>query len=187
MPNAFSTLTTCANPPMVIVTTALDGERAGCLVGFHAQSSIDPPRYCVWLSKANHTARVAQRATHLAVHFVSTDQYELAERFGTLTGDVTDKFSGLRVTEHDGGAPVLDGLPHYLVLRRVALLDEGGDHLCITGEVVEAHAGGDLRPLRLSRVTHLEAGHDSDERDQPPTERARSPKATPQAGAAANS
>ena len=30
---------------MVVVTTAQGDERAGCLVGFHAQSSIEPPRY----------------------------------------------------------------------------------------------------------------------------------------------
>ena len=80
---------------MVVVTTAVAGERAGCLVGFHAQSAIDPQRYCVWLSKANHTYRVALRSTHLAVHFLTEDDLEVAEHFGTLTGDDVDKFEGI--------------------------------------------------------------------------------------------
>ena len=57
--------------PMFIVTTvAGDGERSGCLIGFATQISIDPPRFLVGLSEKNHTYRVAQRAEHIAVHFV---------------------------------------------------------------------------------------------------------------------
>ncbi|MCT1909143.1 hypothetical protein ACH0CV_13930 [Brachybacterium paraconglomeratum] len=48
--NAFATLMAATDPAMVVVTTAAGGERAGCLVGFHAQSSISPERYCLWLS-----------------------------------------------------------------------------------------------------------------------------------------
>ena len=51
-----------ADPPAVVVTTAADDDRAGCLVTFDAPCSIEPPRYAVWLSRANHTAAVAERA-----------------------------------------------------------------------------------------------------------------------------
>src|SRR5689334_4121659 len=108
MSEAFADLVGSLDPALVIVTTALDGERAGCLVGFHAQSSIDPARYCAWLSKANHTYRVAQRSTHFAVHLLSAADAELAKRFGTLSGDEVDKFAGLDFTEGDGGVPLLD-------------------------------------------------------------------------------
>ena len=47
---AFETLMGSADPPLIVLTTAAEGERAGCLVGFHAQSSITPPHYSVWLS-----------------------------------------------------------------------------------------------------------------------------------------
>lgn len=60
--DAFDSVMASLDAPMAVVTTAVDDERAGCLIGFHAQSSIDPGRYCVWLSKANHTYRVAWRA-----------------------------------------------------------------------------------------------------------------------------
>ena len=73
MPAELADIAAELGPALVIVTTAAGGERAGCLVGFHAQSSMDPQRYCVWLSKANHTARVAQRADYLAVHPVPED------------------------------------------------------------------------------------------------------------------
>ena len=40
------------------------------MVGFHSQCSVDPGRFAVWLSKANHTYGVALRAEVFAVHFL---------------------------------------------------------------------------------------------------------------------
>ncbi len=42
--DAFQTLVADIDYPMFIVTTAADGERAGCLIGFLTQASIKPPR-----------------------------------------------------------------------------------------------------------------------------------------------
>src|ERR1035438_6014175 len=89
--DAFSTIISFLDTPLIVVTTAEGQERAGCLVGVHTQSSIEPARYCVWLSKANHTYRVALRSTHLAIHFLTSHDLALAELFGTQTGDRTDK------------------------------------------------------------------------------------------------
>ena len=171
-PDTFADLMSGLDNPLIVVTTAEGHERAGCLVGFHAQSSIDPGRYAVWLSKANYTYRVASRATHLGIHFLASADVPLAERFGTLTGDTVDKFAGLRVSAGAGGVPVLQDVPHWVILRRVALLDEGGDHVCVTGEPVAAGSSGPFEPLRLSQVGHLEPGHGPRERPDPPTERA---------------
>ncbi len=167
--NAFDTLMSSLDTPMAVVTTAVAGERAGCLVGFHAQSAIDPQRYCVWLSKANHTYRLALRATHVAVHFLTEDDLAVATHFGTLTGDDVDKFAGRRVRRGLEDVPLLEDCPHRLVLRRSVLVDEGGDHVCLVGECLEATTSGRFSPLRLSRVTGLEPGHGAEERAEPPT------------------
>jgi flavin reductase (DIM6/NTAB) family NADH-FMN oxidoreductase RutF len=168
----FADLVGSLDQALVVVTTALDGERAGCLVGFHSQSSIAPPRYCVWLSKANHTYRIAQRSTHLALHLISDADTDLAKLFGTHSGDDVDKFAGLSVSEGDGGVPLLDCCPRRMVLRRTTLLDEGGDHVCVSGEVIAAHGDREFAPLRLSRAVGWDAGHAAEERPEPPTERA---------------
>ena len=170
--DSFDQIIADLDPPMAVVTTAVDGESAGCLIGFHAQSSIDPPRYTVWLSKANHTGRVAQRATTLAVHFLDSSQHDLAEHFGTLSGDDVDKFAGMGVDRASDGVPLLRDCANRFIGRRVALLDEGGDHLCIVVEPNRSWSEEGFRPLRLSDVDDLSAGHDSDERNTPPTERA---------------
>jgi flavin reductase (DIM6/NTAB) family NADH-FMN oxidoreductase RutF len=169
---AFETIMRSLDPQLIVVTTAVGEERAGCLVGFHSQSSIDPNRYAVWLSKANHTYRVGLRATHVAIHFLTSDDRDLAERFGTLTGDSTDKFSGLAVDIGPEGVPLLRDCASWLVLRRIALLDEGGDHVCVALEPVDGSSAGAFAPLRLSQVGDLVPGHDNEERHSPPTERA---------------
>ena len=67
---AFDAVVKRLDDPLIVVTTASDDERAGCLVGFHTQCSIEPLRYAIWLSKANVTYRVGLFASHLAVHFL---------------------------------------------------------------------------------------------------------------------
>jgi flavin reductase (DIM6/NTAB) family NADH-FMN oxidoreductase RutF len=169
---AFDAIMGAADAALVIVTAAEAGERAGCLVGFHSQSSMEPRRYCVWLSKANHTFRVAERTPYLAIHFLTEDDRDLAERFGTLTGDTTDKFAGLDTRAGPGGVPVLRRCAAWLGVRRTALLDEGGDHAAVVTEIIEAHSGGPFRPLRASAAGHLVPGHAPDDRPDPPTQRA---------------
>ena len=157
--DAFDGLMTSLDPPLVVVTTAVGEERGGCLVGFHAQSSIEPARYCIWLSKANHTYRLGLRATHLGINFLTEDQLPLAERFGTLTGDDVDKFEDVAAEVGVGEVP---------------LLVDGADHVCVTTEPVTAESSGPFRPLRLSAAADLVPGHGNEERKLPPTERASS-------------
>jgi flavin reductase (DIM6/NTAB) family NADH-FMN oxidoreductase RutF len=172
--DVFADLMASLDTPMSVVTTAAGDERAGCLIGFQAQSSITPARFVVWLSKANHTYRVAMHAEHLAVHFLTADDVDLAELFGTLSGDQVDKFARCGWRPGPSGVPVLDRCPHHVVMARHVVLDDGGDHVCLVGRLVEVAGAGRFTPLRLAAVAHLEAGHEVEERPRPPTERAES-------------
>jgi flavin reductase (DIM6/NTAB) family NADH-FMN oxidoreductase RutF len=165
--DAFGELMSSLNPPLVVVTTAVARKRAGCLVGFHTQSSIDPSRYSIWLSKANYTYRLAVQSRYFAVHFLQRADMQLAERFGTLSGNDTDKFQDLDVGAGPDGVPLLSACPHRLVARRTALLDEGGDHVCVVADVVFAESPAEFEPLRLSQAEQLDPGHGNEERQQP--------------------
>lgn len=167
--DVFGTLMSGLDPPLVVVTAAAAGERAGCLVSFHTQSSMAPQRYCVFLSKANHTYGVALRASHLAIHFLAVGDLPLAELFGSQTGDTVDKFADLPVTEGPGGVPLLTQCPHWLAARRIALLDDGGDHVTVLTEPVAASASGPFSPLRVAQAGHIRPGHDARERHDPDT------------------
>ena len=161
---AFDMLMAVADPPLIVLTTAAENKRAGCLVGFHGQSSMAPRHYCVWLSKANHTYRAGLRASHFALHFLAENDLGLAQRFGTLCGQDIDKFAGLDLDIDRNGVPLLTACPNRLLLERVAVLDDGGDHVCLTTEVTSSQTGGLFVALRMSSASHLEPGHENWER-----------------------
>lgn len=152
------------NTDMMIMTTAVAGHRAGCLVGFHSQCSIEPDRYAVWLSKANHTCQLALRATHFGLHFLDRRHVRLAEIFGTLCSEEVDKFALTSVHEGPEGVPVLDDCDDRIIARRTAFLEEGSDHICFITEPVAATAGVRREPLRFADVANLTAGHGAEER-----------------------
>ncbi len=164
MSGTLDDLMSSVDPALVVVTTAAEGVKAGCVVGFHSQSSMDPEHYCVWLSKANQTYRVSLRASHLAVHFLRVEDLEIAKHFGTTTGEDTDKFADIEFKLDEYGVPLLAACPNRLQLERIALLDDGSDHVCLTAKVWSAQSGEPFDPLRLSNAIGLEPGHENEER-----------------------
>ncbi|AKN73994.1 flavin oxidoreductase [Streptomyces sp. PBH53] len=149
------------DPDMCVVTAVASGERAGCLVGFASQCSIQPPRFAVWLSKANRTYRVARAAQHLAVHLLTRDQRDLAELFGGETGDETDKFAGLAWREGHGGAVVLADAAAWFV-GTILHRTDGGDHVGFVLDPVQWGEGREGPLLRLSDAATIAAGHPVD-------------------------
>jgi flavin reductase (DIM6/NTAB) family NADH-FMN oxidoreductase RutF len=146
--------------PMFIVTATDGSERAGCLVGFATQCSIDPPRFLVCLSDKNRTFRVARGAEVLVVHLVPDDAGELAELFGSETGDETDKFNRCAWTPGPNGTPVLDACENWFagrVLERVP----AGDHCAYLLDPFAAHSGDEGRPFTFHRARRMEPGHEA--------------------------
>ena len=163
--NGFHAVTALLDYPMLVVTTAAgsgeDRERSGCLVGFATQASISPPRFLVGLSEANHTYRVALRASALAVHLLGADQDELARLFGEETGDRVDKFASCAWHDGPDGVPVLDDAVACFggpVRDRIPL----GDHV---GFLVEPTWGEVRRAsaplLGFARAKRLHPGHEA--------------------------
>jgi flavin reductase (DIM6/NTAB) family NADH-FMN oxidoreductase RutF len=162
--DGFDTVVARLDAGMVVVTAAADGEQDGCLVGFHSQVSIHPRRYVVWLSVKNRTFRLAEAATHLAVHSLGAEDHALAERFGGATADDegVDKLAGLTWSPGPGGAPELADLPVRFVGTVVAQVETpDGDHVGFLLDPLTAE-GADGRPgppLRQADVLDIDAGH----------------------------
>ena len=155
----FDDVTDVLDYPMFVVTTAHGERRAGCLVGFATQVSIDPPRFLVGLSERNQTYRVAMDASRLVVHLLGADSLELARLFGESTGDDTDKFARCSWRPGPDGVPVLDDAPAWFsgpIRDRVRL----GDH---TGFLIDVDAAKVRRQpdrlLRLSDAAAFDPGH----------------------------
>jgi flavin reductase (DIM6/NTAB) family NADH-FMN oxidoreductase RutF len=146
--------------PMLIVTVAADGERAGCLIGFATQCSVDPMRFLVCLSDKNRTYRVAQRTDIVGVHLVPAAAEHLAELFGSLTGDEVDKFARCAWHEGPAGTPLLDECPNWFAGRALERVTTG-DHQALLLEPVAAAAGPATTQLDFHRAKRFEPGHEA--------------------------
>ena len=145
---------------MLVVTASAAGERAGCLVGFATQCSIHPPRFAVWISRKNHTFRVAEQARTLAVHFLSAEDGELAALFGGETGDEVDKFARCRWREGPGGAPVLEACARWFtgeVIERIPT----DDHVGFLLTPVSTHSGPWPGQLGFQAARSISPGHEA--------------------------
>ena len=151
---------------MVVVTTVSGQARSGCLVGFHGQCSIDPVRYAVSISRANHTYRIAVLAEMFAVHFLTPDDRDVAEDFGSTSGDDVGKFASWDWRPGEGGVPLLDRCPNRLVGRRPSMFEAGTDHTFIVLEPLSVQVTREFRPLGLAAVSDLTPGHGVDERQR---------------------
>ncbi len=160
MADDFQRLMAQLDYSLFIVTTACNGERSGCLVGFASQVSIHPPRFLVGLSVKNRTYRVANAGAEvLVVHFVPEQAEDLAELFGGETGDEVDKFARSRWREGPGGAPVLTDLEDWFagrVLERIPF----GDHCGFLLEPIDGETHRSGSPLTFRRAKRIEPGHE---------------------------
>ena len=162
VPEPESAFTDLTSYSLVVVTTvSADGERSGCLAGFLTQCSIEPPRFLVCLSKANHTLGVADRAQALGLHLLGTDQDASASLFGEQTGDRVDKLS--QVDWHAGtlGVPLLDHCAAWLEVRILRRYDVG-DHVAMLTSPVSGGAGTHAGVMTNRNAPPLEAGHPAD-------------------------
>jgi len=158
---AFDNMVSLLDYPMFIVTTTAGDAPAGCLVGFTSQTSINPPRFLVGLSRKNHTFAVAQDAEYLAVHLLPRAELALATLFGEKTGDDTDKFAECAWHSGPEGMPILDAAPAWFVGHVTRRFDLG-DHVGHLVEPVAGSAPDDLGELiTFSDVRDLEPGHDA--------------------------
>ncbi len=156
---AFEAIVGHLDYPMFVVTAVAGEQRAGCLVGFATQASIQPRRFLVGISDKNQTYRVASDADRLAVHVLAKGDLELARLFGEQTGDETDKFAQCDWQPGPDGVPVLTGAAAWFsgrILERLRL----GDHVAFLIEPDSGdRAAGFDAVVKYSDVREFEPGH----------------------------
>jgi len=153
----FMRITGSIDYPILIVTCAAGERREGCVVGFATQTSFDPPRFLVCISRANRTFDLAVEADALAVHLVSREEIALAELFGGQTGDDVDKFQRCAWTAGPRGVPLLDACPSWFA-GTVCDRQDLGDHVGhLLAPFAAHHESGDW--ISVHEVGDIEPGH----------------------------
>ncbi|MFB8003355.1 flavin reductase family protein [Nocardia sp. NPDC056000] len=153
----FDAVLAQADGPMWVVTAVAGDQRAGCLVGFASQVSIEPRRFLVCVSKVNHTYRIAEAARHLAVHLLGADATALAELFGVETGSEIDKFEHCEWQQGPHRLPILAGAAGWFT-GEIEQTADFGDHV---GFVLSPTAAepATTTSLRFHAVADLTPGH----------------------------
>lgn len=144
--------------PMLIVTTSDGPQRAGCLVGFATQCSIEPPLLMVSMSKRNRTTRIAGTASSLMIHFPSHNERELAVLFGSQTGDEVDKFAECRWEVGPEGLPLLTDCSRWMAAHIVERFDSG-DHVSHLLAPFAGAAGAWAGQLGFQAMKDVKPGH----------------------------
>jgi flavin reductase (DIM6/NTAB) family NADH-FMN oxidoreductase RutF len=158
--DAFDALADELDYPMFVISATADGQSDACLVGFTTQCSIEPPRYAVFLSKANRTYTIAHSATTLIVHRLRADQHAVAEHFGgTSKVDDPGKLAEWPWSPGPEGAPVIADCDWFA--GRIEAQFDVGDHVAF----VLAPFGGHTeraRQLGYQATRDIEAGQPAD-------------------------
>jgi flavin reductase (DIM6/NTAB) family NADH-FMN oxidoreductase RutF len=157
--DAFGKIVAGLDYPMLVVTTAAGEQRAGCLVGFSTQCSIDPARYAVCISTKNHTAHVVARADTVVVHVLRPGDEERARLFGEETGDEISKFDRCEWHAGPAGTPVLEASDWFAgrIVERV----DAGDHVMLVLDVLDGGRGEAAREgqLGFQALPDMQPGH----------------------------
>lgn len=155
---AAAALTARADYPIYVVCVEHEDQKAGCVAGFVTQCSIDPVRFLVCVSKANHTYQVAKDSNAMSLHLLGSEQHDLALLFGHLTGDSSDKFARVDWKPGQTGAPVLQRCVAWIE-GEILINHDVGDHVAFLLSPVNGGAGPEGGELTVAQIRDIEAGH----------------------------
>lgn len=136
----------------IVTACGSQGEWVGATVSSFNSVSLDPPMVLWSLDKRAHSRGAFESSTHFAVHVLTLDQKDLAQRFATRG---VNKFEALQCAPGLGEVPLLGECAACFECETRHRYD-GGDHVIFVGEVKRfEHATG--TPLVFHGGTFAEA------------------------------
>ena len=138
---------------VTIVTAAGTDGPTGATANAVTSLSLDPPMMLACLDRGSRTLDAVRAAGHFGVNGLAAGQEELAARFSSKDPH-PEKWRGVDWTE-SAGMPRIEGAMLWVACELRDLID-GGDHLILTGNVLEAEGragdplvffAGGYRPL----------------------------------------
>ena len=120
-----------------VVTTRAGDKINGMTAAWVSQVSLKPLLVMVSIAPPRYTHTLIKESGVFAINVLTSDQVELAKRFGYKSGRKIDKLAGLDCLTAARGVPVLPQAYAYLDLKLVHTF-AAGDHTLFVGEVVEA-------------------------------------------------
>lgn len=120
--------------PVTVVSAPGNAAPAGATANAVASLSLEPPLMLVCLDRGSRTLAAVRASGRFAVNVLGADSEHHARRFAS-TAPHAEKWEGVGWAERSG-VPVLDEALVWVVCELRDLLD-GGDHVIVTGAVLE--------------------------------------------------
>ena len=130
----------------IITTLGKNGQKVGMTANSFNSVSLDPPLILWSLGRQANCYDDFIAAEYFAVHILASNQQQLSNRFAE-TG--RDRFADIDCSQGLSGIPIL---PHYSTCFQCKMAQQynGGDHIIITGEVIQ-FTDNQLPPLLFHR------------------------------------
>jgi flavin reductase (DIM6/NTAB) family NADH-FMN oxidoreductase RutF len=135
----------------VYIMTARCGDDYGCAtVTWVSQASFRPPLLMAAVRKESNVFKCMSRSGAAAIHVVSSDQAELAQRFFTPTRMDNGSINGEPFELGCTSAPILRSAVAYVECQVRRISDDLGDHAIVMLEVVDAAFRQPAHPLTIA-------------------------------------
>jgi flavin reductase (DIM6/NTAB) family NADH-FMN oxidoreductase RutF len=149
-PEEFRATLTAYATGVTVVTAIGEGGPSGATANAVTSLSLEPPMMLACLDRGSRTLTSVRAQGRFGVNALAAGQAELARRFSAKDPE-PEKWDGVKWTERQG-LPRLGGALVWVACELRDLID-GGDHLILTGNVIEADAG-DGQPLLFHRGSY---------------------------------
>lgn len=128
---------------VTVVTMAHDSERSGLTVSAFSSLSLDPPLILVCIDKQSTTLDLVRQAKAFGVNILGQGQEHISNHFASK---LADKLESIPHRAGVLGSPLLHDAHATLECKLNDELD-GGDHIILIGEVMEATVDESKEPL----------------------------------------
>jgi flavin reductase (DIM6/NTAB) family NADH-FMN oxidoreductase RutF len=147
-PGSFRDVLAAYATGVTVVTAIGPGGPSGATANAVTSLSLDPPMMLACLDRGSRTLTSVRAAGRFGVNALAAGQESLARRFSGKDPEEA-KWDGIEWSERHG-CPRLAGGLMWVACELRDLID-GGDHLIVTGTVLEAESNDDLQPLLFHR------------------------------------
>jgi flavin reductase (DIM6/NTAB) family NADH-FMN oxidoreductase RutF len=132
-----------------IMTSRGKDQYGGATVTWVSQASFRPPLLMAAIRPDSNVYKCLAESKLAALHVLSVDQQQVAQRFFTSTSVCDGKMNGEPFMEGKTTVPVLDIAPAYLECRVLRIIDDVGDHAVVIMEVLQAECRERVNPMRI--------------------------------------
>jgi flavin reductase (DIM6/NTAB) family NADH-FMN oxidoreductase RutF len=143
---------------MYIVTSRHAELCGAATVTWVSQASFKPPLIMAAIRPESTVFQCLTRSRLAAIHFLSENQVDIAQKFFSPTKVVDGMINGEPFALGDTLVPILENVPNFLECEVRQIHETGGDHALVILEPVEAHYAGCIRPLLIANTAWTYGG-----------------------------